>query len=60
LGFGGASGGGPPHDLDAPGALAVVDTWADAVLGSDDGAGVTPAGAKLVSDAVDALLGVAL
>jgi L-cysteine:1D-myo-inositol 2-amino-2-deoxy-alpha-D-glucopyranoside ligase len=47
-------------DLDAPGALAVVDAWADAVLGSDDGAGVTPAGAKLVSDAVDALLGVAL
>jgi L-cysteine:1D-myo-inositol 2-amino-2-deoxy-alpha-D-glucopyranoside ligase len=47
-------------DLDAPGALAVMDVWADAVLGSDDGAGVSPDDAKLVSDAVDALLGVAL
>jgi L-cysteine:1D-myo-inositol 2-amino-2-deoxy-alpha-D-glucopyranoside ligase len=42
-------------DLDAPGALAVVDAWADAVIaapGSGD--------AGLVRDAIDALLGVAL
>jgi L-cysteine:1D-myo-inositol 2-amino-2-deoxy-alpha-D-glucopyranoside ligase len=45
-------------DLDAPGALAVVDGWAEDVL---TGA-VLPAdsGADLVRDAVDALLGVAL
>jgi L-cysteine:1D-myo-inositol 2-amino-2-deoxy-alpha-D-glucopyranoside ligase len=47
-------------DLDAPGALAVVDRWADAVLAgralADSGA---PA-ASLVRDTVDALLGVAL
>jgi L-cysteine:1D-myo-inositol 2-amino-2-deoxy-alpha-D-glucopyranoside ligase len=42
-------------DLDAPGALAAVDTWADAALaapGAADG--------PLVRDTVDALLGVAL
>jgi L-cysteine:1D-myo-inositol 2-amino-2-deoxy-alpha-D-glucopyranoside ligase len=45
-------------DLDAPGALAVVDGWAEDVL-----AGATPpadSGAELVRDAVDALLGVSL
>jgi L-cysteine:1D-myo-inositol 2-amino-2-deoxy-alpha-D-glucopyranoside ligase len=45
-------------DLDAPGALAVVDGWADDVL-----AGAVPpadSGADLVRDAVDALLGVVL
>jgi L-cysteine:1D-myo-inositol 2-amino-2-deoxy-alpha-D-glucopyranoside ligase len=42
-------------DLDAPGALAVVDAWADAVL---DGRGAQAPG--LVREAVDALLGVAL
>ena len=45
-------------DLDAPGALAVVDGWAEDVL-----TGAVPAadsGADLVRDAVDALLGVAL
>ncbi len=43
-------------DLDAPGALAVVDNWAGAVL-----AGSPPVpGASLVRDTVDALLGVAL
>jgi L-cysteine:1D-myo-inositol 2-amino-2-deoxy-alpha-D-glucopyranoside ligase len=45
-------------DLDAPGALAVVDGWAEDVL-----AGAVPpadSGADLVRDAVDALLGVAL
>jgi len=42
-------------DLDAPGALAVIDSWADAVLahpGSSD--------CGLVRDTIDALLGVAL
>jgi L-cysteine:1D-myo-inositol 2-amino-2-deoxy-alpha-D-glucopyranoside ligase len=42
-------------DLDAPGALAVVDDWAGAVLG-----GSAADGAPLVKDTVDALLGVAL
>ena len=42
-------------DLDAPGALAVVDRWADAVLA----ASAAPA-ASLVRDTVDALLGVSL
>jgi L-cysteine:1D-myo-inositol 2-amino-2-deoxy-alpha-D-glucopyranoside ligase len=45
-------------DLDAPGALAIVDRWAEDVL-----AGAVPpadSGAELVRDAVDALLGVAL
>jgi L-cysteine:1D-myo-inositol 2-amino-2-deoxy-alpha-D-glucopyranoside ligase len=49
-------------DLDAPGALAVVDNWADAVLaapGAASGAAPGPA-AALVRDAVDALLGIAL
>ena len=57
-------------DLDAPGALAVVDRWADAVLADAALAGsvladTVPAGsgasaASLVRDTVDALLGVAL
>jgi L-cysteine:1D-myo-inositol 2-amino-2-deoxy-alpha-D-glucopyranoside ligase len=61
-------------DLDAPGALAVVDKWADEVLAARSSAGdrERPAaaapveadaglsGAKLVADAVDALLGVAI
>ena len=42
-------------DLDAPGALAVVDRWADAVLADS----AAPA-ASLVRETVDALLGVAL
>jgi L-cysteine:1D-myo-inositol 2-amino-2-deoxy-alpha-D-glucopyranoside ligase len=42
-------------DLDAPGALAVIDAWADAVLAG----GPAPDGA-LVRDTIDALLGVAL
>jgi L-cysteine:1D-myo-inositol 2-amino-2-deoxy-alpha-D-glucopyranoside ligase len=42
-------------DLDAPGALAVVDHWADAVL-----AGSATGGGPLVRDTVDALLGVEL
>jgi L-cysteine:1D-myo-inositol 2-amino-2-deoxy-alpha-D-glucopyranoside ligase len=49
-------------DLDAPGALAVVDSWAEIMLA---GAAADPAAhlagsARLVRDAVDALLGVAL
>ena len=57
-------------DLDAPGALAVVDRWADAVLADAVLAGGVLAGgvladsgapaASLVRDTVDALLGVAL
>ncbi|ROP45490.1 cysteine--1-D-myo-inosityl 2-amino-2-deoxy-alpha-D-glucopyranoside ligase [Pseudokineococcus lusitanus] len=48
-------------DLDAPGALAVVDAWADAALAADPGAGSGSATAPgLVADVVDALLGVRL
>jgi len=49
-------------DLDSPGALAVVDAWADAVLaGPESEARAEPArAARLVSDAVDALLGIEL
>jgi L-cysteine:1D-myo-inositol 2-amino-2-deoxy-alpha-D-glucopyranoside ligase len=49
-------------DLDAPGALAVVDRWADRVL-ADAPTRITPhdaSGARLVRDTVDALLGVSL
>jgi L-cysteine:1D-myo-inositol 2-amino-2-deoxy-alpha-D-glucopyranoside ligase len=42
-------------DLDAPGAIAVVDDWAAAVS-----AGIVTTGGPLVRDAVDALLGVML
>jgi L-cysteine:1D-myo-inositol 2-amino-2-deoxy-alpha-D-glucopyranoside ligase len=44
-------------DLDAPGALGVIDSWADGAL--TGGAG-TAAGGGLIKDAVDALLGIAL
>jgi L-cysteine:1D-myo-inositol 2-amino-2-deoxy-alpha-D-glucopyranoside ligase len=44
-------------DLDAPGALAVVDAWADAALAAP---GSQPRSAALVRDTVDALLGVLL
>jgi len=49
-------------DLDAPGALAVVDRWTDALLATQP-TGLTPAdlaGARLVRDTVDALLGITL
>ena len=49
-------------DLDAPGALAVVDRWADALL-AEPPTRITPgdlAGARLVQATVDALLGVRL
>ncbi|HEX2354888.1 MAG TPA: cysteine--1-D-myo-inosityl 2-amino-2-deoxy-alpha-D-glucopyranoside ligase [Micromonosporaceae bacterium] len=44
-------------DLDTPGALALVDAWADAAL---VGSGEDPAAPGLVATTVDALLGVAL
>jgi L-cysteine:1D-myo-inositol 2-amino-2-deoxy-alpha-D-glucopyranoside ligase len=49
-------------DLDAPGALAVVDRWANSVL-AEAPTQITPAeaaGARLVAATVDALLGVRL
>src|SRR6266567_3238539 len=49
-------------DLDAPGALAVVDRWADTLL-AEPPTRVTPgdlAGARLVQATVDALLGIRL
>ncbi|MGH3199807.1 MAG: cysteine--1-D-myo-inosityl 2-amino-2-deoxy-alpha-D-glucopyranoside ligase [Streptosporangiaceae bacterium] len=49
-------------DLDAPGALAVVDRWADALL-AEPPTRITPrdlVGARLVQATVDALLGVTL
>jgi L-cysteine:1D-myo-inositol 2-amino-2-deoxy-alpha-D-glucopyranoside ligase len=50
------------NDLDAPGALAVVDRWADALIAEPPTA-ITPGdlvGARLVQATVDALLGVRL
>lgn len=44
-------------DLDTPGALSVVDDWADAAVA---GVGSDPQAPRLVATAVDALLGVAL
>lgn len=44
-------------DLDAPGAVAVVDRWADEALAGEGG---DTAGPAIVRDAVDALLGVRL
>ena len=49
-------------DLDAPGALAIVDHWADTLL-AEPPTRITPrnlAGARLVQATVDALLGVTL
>jgi L-cysteine:1D-myo-inositol 2-amino-2-deoxy-alpha-D-glucopyranoside ligase len=49
-------------DLDAPGALGIVDRWADRLL-ADAPTRITPAdvsGARLVREAVDALLGISL
>jgi len=49
-------------DLDAPGALGVVDHWADSLL-AEAPTRITPrhiSGARLVRDAVDALLGISL
>ena len=49
-------------DLDAPGALVVVDRWADRLL-AEAPTRITPAdvaGARLVRDTIDALLGIRL
>jgi L-cysteine:1D-myo-inositol 2-amino-2-deoxy-alpha-D-glucopyranoside ligase len=46
-------------DLDAPGALAAIDGWADAVLSAPAGS-VPPADAALIRAAADSLLGIAL
>ncbi len=49
-------------DLDAPGALGILDRWADRLL-ADPPTRITPAdvsGARLVRDAADALLGIRL
>jgi L-cysteine:1D-myo-inositol 2-amino-2-deoxy-alpha-D-glucopyranoside ligase len=45
------------NDLDTPGALALVDAWADATLA---GAGDDPDAPKLMAHTVDALLGITL
>jgi L-cysteine:1D-myo-inositol 2-amino-2-deoxy-alpha-D-glucopyranoside ligase len=47
-------------DLDAPGALAVVDRWAEEVIGAPDPPPDPRAAAMLVRDTADAVLGVAL
>jgi L-cysteine:1D-myo-inositol 2-amino-2-deoxy-alpha-D-glucopyranoside ligase len=47
-------------DLDAPGALAVVDRWAGQVLAAPGLPDGSAAAAALARDTVDALLGVAL
>jgi L-cysteine:1D-myo-inositol 2-amino-2-deoxy-alpha-D-glucopyranoside ligase len=47
-------------DLDAPGALAVVDRWAAAVIAADGAASGQASAARLVGDTVDALLGIEL
>jgi L-cysteine:1D-myo-inositol 2-amino-2-deoxy-alpha-D-glucopyranoside ligase len=49
-------------DLDAPGALGILDRWADRMLAHAP-TRITPAdvsGARLVRDAADALLGIKL
>jgi L-cysteine:1D-myo-inositol 2-amino-2-deoxy-alpha-D-glucopyranoside ligase len=49
-------------DLDAPGALGIIDRWADRLL-ADAPTRTTPAdvaGARLIRDTIDALLGVSL
>jgi L-cysteine:1D-myo-inositol 2-amino-2-deoxy-alpha-D-glucopyranoside ligase len=49
-------------DLDAPGALTIVDRWADSLL-AEAPTRITPrdvSGARLVGDTVDALLGIRL
>jgi len=45
-------------DLDAPGAVAAIDAWADAVLAGSSG--TRPQDAALIRDIADALLGIAL
>jgi L-cysteine:1D-myo-inositol 2-amino-2-deoxy-alpha-D-glucopyranoside ligase len=47
-------------DLDAPGALAVVDRWAESVIAQGGAAPGQASGARLVGDTIDALLGIEL
>ncbi|HEV2450758.1 MAG TPA: cysteine--1-D-myo-inosityl 2-amino-2-deoxy-alpha-D-glucopyranoside ligase, partial [Streptosporangiaceae bacterium] len=47
-------------DLDAPGALAWVDRWADGVLADGTGRAAAAGSGDAIRDVVDALLGVAL
>jgi L-cysteine:1D-myo-inositol 2-amino-2-deoxy-alpha-D-glucopyranoside ligase len=47
-------------DLDAPGALAVIDRWAEEIIGAPDRPPDPRAAAMLVRDTADALLGVAI
>ena len=47
-------------DLDAPGAVAAIDGWAEAVLDNMARSGAAPQDAALVRDLADALLGVTL
>jgi L-cysteine:1D-myo-inositol 2-amino-2-deoxy-alpha-D-glucopyranoside ligase len=47
-------------DLDAPGALALVDDWAVAVTAADGASSAGSGDGRLVRDAIDALLGIAL
>jgi len=47
-------------DLDAPGALAVIDRWAEEIIGAPDLPPDPRAAAMLVRDTADALLGVAI
>jgi len=47
-------------DLDAPGALAAVDVWADAALDAAPQVSWAPDASALIRDTVDAILGVAL
>ena len=47
-------------DLDAPGALAVIDRWAGEIIGAPDLPPDPRAAAMLVRDTADALLGVAI
>jgi L-cysteine:1D-myo-inositol 2-amino-2-deoxy-alpha-D-glucopyranoside ligase len=48
-------------DLDAPGALAVIDAWVDDVLAGRRAASASSVlSARLVADAADALLGVTI
>jgi L-cysteine:1D-myo-inositol 2-amino-2-deoxy-alpha-D-glucopyranoside ligase len=47
-------------DLDAPGALVAVDSWVDAVLAGNQATAELAAEARLITDTVDALLGIAL
>jgi L-cysteine:1D-myo-inositol 2-amino-2-deoxy-alpha-D-glucopyranoside ligase len=48
------------NDLNAPGAVAAVDAWAIAALSSPGVAKPCPLDGALVSDAINALLGVEL